>query len=107
MVGRAILPAAGFQPAGPARMRVRSLYRLPHIATLRAPAAEIARSQFFHMHGADQSLCFGLFRPETFGPCPAVIWREIDKWKRPSAARPPTPQRQPTDSLQRLPRKAI
>ena len=29
-VGQAILPAAGFQPAGPAGKRVRSLKRLPH-----------------------------------------------------------------------------
>jgi hypothetical protein len=29
-VGQAILPAAGFQPAGPAGKRVRSLDRLPH-----------------------------------------------------------------------------
>src|ERR1019366_3436323 len=30
IVGRAILPAAGFQPAGPAGKRARSLNRLPH-----------------------------------------------------------------------------
>src|SRR5260370_41505797 len=29
-VGQAILPAAGFEPAGPAGERVRSLDRLPH-----------------------------------------------------------------------------
>src|ERR1035438_1841122 len=31
IVGQAILPAAGFQPAEPAGKRVRSLDRLPHI----------------------------------------------------------------------------
>ena len=40
MVGQAILPAAGFQPAGHAGKRVRSLNRLPHAAPAERSAAE-------------------------------------------------------------------
>ena len=37
-VGRAIVPAAGFQPAEPAEMRVRGQNWPPHIVTLRTPS---------------------------------------------------------------------
>jgi len=42
-VGRAILPATGFQPAGPAGKRVRSLNRLPHSVAAEPESSEAIR----------------------------------------------------------------